>query len=75
MTLVDDFYNSDLISRMCPGRKDNRKFVNENGEKERRQLRYMNTTVREAHELFKEQYPDHKVGLSKENFKSFVPFM
>lgn len=60
---VKDFYCSDEISRCLPGKKDY-VSVRVDGERKHLQKRLLLSTCREAHILFKEQYPNLKIGIS-----------
>lgn len=62
--LVTQFYESDDISRQMPGKKD---FVSviKDGKRVHFQKYLMLSTLRESYELFKERYPDKKIGISK----------
>jgi len=62
--LVIDFYNNDENSRMLPGKKDY-VSVKINGKREHVQKRLVLCNLSELYALFKEKYPDAKVGLSK----------
>ncbi|XP_062562724.1 uncharacterized protein LOC134226151 isoform X2 [Armigeres subalbatus] len=55
LTVVRDFYNSDEISRACPGKRD---FVIENMAGE------LLCNLREIYSIFKEQYFTFKIGFS-----------
>jgi len=57
------FFNSDLVSRQLPGRKDYKTVCNATG-KSRVQKKLM-MTVTEAYKLFKMEHKDVKVGKSK----------
>lgn len=65
-TLVKDFYCSDEISRLMPGKKD---YVsmgkNSEGNPIHVQKRLILLNLREAYQLFKSNTPDVKVGFSK----------
>ena len=62
--LVSEFYESDEVSRMMPGKKD---FVSvKQGEKRVHvQKRLVLSNLKEAYLLFKEKFPDDKIGFSK----------
>ena len=64
------FYNSDLVSRQLPGRKDF-KTVRDTTGKCRVQKKLMMMTVMEAYKLFKMEHESVKVGKSK--FASLRP--
>ena len=61
---VKQFYSDDQISRTLPGKKD---YVNvrEDGLKVPKQKRLLLCNLREAYLLFKEKYPELKIGVSK----------
>lgn len=61
---VKDFYNSDDVSRVMPGRKD---FVamTVNGKKEHVQKRLVLMNLKECYELFKKTESAAKIGFSK----------
>ena len=59
---VENFYNRDDISRICPRKKDF-KAVKTPGGREFKQKRLLN--VKEEYELFKKEEPDLKIGHSK----------
>lgn len=62
--LIKDFYNSDDVSRMMPGKKD---FVTirSQGSKVQVQKRLILANISEIYQFFKEKYPTHRVGFSK----------
>lgn len=60
---VTTFFTRDDISRMCPGKKDCITIRTENG-KEKRQKRYLIMNMKEAHDLFSQDF-EHSVGFSK----------
>lgn len=62
--LVKDFYNSDDVSRMMPGRKDCVSIKNKEG-KTQVQKRLVLANVKEIYQLFKEKFPTIKIGFSK----------
>lgn len=62
--LVEGFYRSDEISRMCPGLRDFVTVTDQNG-KTAKQRRLILMNLREAYVLFKEQNQDVKIGFSK----------
>lgn len=62
--LVQAFYCGDENSRPCPG-KDDFATVMENGEKIQKQRRLLMCNLDEAFALFKEQYPEEKIGFTK----------
>ena len=64
ITLVQDFYELDEISRMMPGKKD---FVSirEGDHRVHVQKRLILGNLKEIYQQFKEKYPTVKVGFSK----------
>lgn len=62
--LVQDFYYDDGNSRACPGKHDC-VTVNINGERTQKQRRLLLFTLNEGYQLFKEKYPDVKIGFTK----------
>lgn len=62
--IILSFFNSDLVSRQLPGRKDFKTVRSPTG-KCRVQKKLMMMTVMEAYRLFKMEYEDVKVGKSK----------
>lgn len=63
-SLVKEFYNSDEVSRIMPGKKD---FVTirEKGSKNQIQKRLVLSNLSELYQLFKEKYPRNRLGFSK----------
>lgn len=61
---VKDFYNSDDISRMMPGKKDCVTIRNKDG-KIQVQKRLVLANLQEIYQLFKEKFPANKIGFSK----------
>lgn len=61
---VEKYYNSDLVSRQLPGRKDYVTTKTAAGKK-RVQKKVLMMTVMEAHKLFAQENPDIKIGKSK----------
>lgn len=59
------FYESDEISRVMAGKKDCISVKDENGEKTAVQKRLILSNLKEAYIIFKEKYPQMKVGFSK----------
>lgn len=61
---VEQFYESDEISRLLPGRKD---FVSvkTNGSRKSVQKRLILYNLKDVHELFKSQHPEIQIGLTK----------
>ena len=62
---VKRFYEQDDISRQAPGRKDCITIRNNDGSKEKTQIRHMVNSLNETYALFKKKYPLAKVGSSK----------
>lgn len=62
---VVTFYNSDDISRYTPGRRDYVLKANAESKRVPIQSRLVLMNLREAFELFKEDYPADKIGFSK----------
>lgn len=62
--LVKDFYHNEEVSRQLPGMYDT-VTVRVNGKKEKRMKKLLLLSLKEAHILFKEKYPEVKVGSSK----------
>lgn len=63
---VIEFYNSDVITRDTPGKRDYKMKTNENGERVRVQTKLVLMNLLEAYELYKLKYPDdNKIGFSK----------
>ena len=67
---VQNFYQQDYVSRMCPGKKDC-VTVRENGEAVKHQKRQLLLNISEAHQLFCTEHPDLQIGLTK--FGEFRP--
>lgn len=61
---VKQFYESDEISRQCPGKKEFVTVKTENG-KQQIQKKVMVMTIMEAFQLFKKERSDIKIGKSK----------
>lgn len=61
--LVCGFYESDEVSRMMPGRKD---FVSvkQGDQRVHVQKRLVLNNLKEAYQLFKDKFPDEKIGFS-----------
>lgn len=59
------FYESDEVSRIMPGKRDCISVKDENGSKTAVQKRLILCNLQEAYVLFKEKYPQMKVGFSK----------
>lgn len=70
ISIVDEFYQNDDNSRICPGKKD---FVSVkvNGVKEQKQKRLILCNLKELYVHFKNSYTGLKVGLSK--FRALRP--
>lgn len=64
IVLVKEFYENDEVSRQMPGKKD---FVSviKDGKRVHIQKHLILSTLRESYELFKERYPNQKIGISK----------
>jgi hypothetical protein len=62
---VNEFFYSDIISRALPGKNDYLTITNDDGEKEKIQKRFMQMSVHQAYEQFKETYPDVQISESK----------
>lgn len=69
---VKAFYEKGNISYQAPGRKDFVIIRNSKGIKTKVQKKYLCMTLGEAHEIFKEENPDIKIGRSK--FSELRPF-
>ena len=63
--LIVDCYESDEVSRMCPGKKDCVTIKKTDGTKEKMQKRLLLLNISEIYSLFKSENPDVKVGISK----------
>lgn len=63
-SLVQDFYMSDDISRVCAGKRDY-VSVDENNQKVLKQRRLVLMNLKEAYALFKQKYAAHKIGFTK----------
>ena len=61
---VAAFYESDEVSRLCPGRKDSMSVRLPSGEKGRKQKRLVLANLKELYSAFKETHPNYKVGFS-----------
>ena len=61
---VKVFFNSDEVSRMCPGARDYVVIRNELGEKEKVQKRLILGTLKEAYRQFKEDSNNPSIGFS-----------
>lgn len=68
--LVQDFYRDDDNSRACPGKNDY-VTIRSNNTKEQKQRRLLLFNLTEGYSLFKEKYPNAKVGIS--TFASLRP--
>lgn len=64
LSMIENFYESDDISRLCPGIKD---YVNINTDegKVQKQKRLILCNLKEAYQQFKEQNSNIKIGFSK----------
>lgn len=67
----EHYYEDSVVSRACPGIRDYILKSNVNGEKEKVQRRLVLMTLHEAYNLYKEKYPNDKIGFSK--FASLRP--
>lgn len=63
--LVTDFYIRDDVTRQAPGRKDAVTVRGADGIKSKLQVRHMMYSINETYQLFKEEYPNTKIGSSK----------
>lgn len=70
LKVVNDFFNRDDISRICPGKKDFLSVKTSEG-REFKQKRLLLLNMNEAYELFKKEEPGLKIGRSK--FASLRP--
>ncbi|XP_058820641.1 uncharacterized protein LOC131682872 [Topomyia yanbarensis] len=64
VTCVTNFYNSDDVSRVCAGKRDYLISNNEEG-KIYVQRRLVLCNLQEAYSIFKNTYPDIKIGFSR----------
>ena len=62
---VQSFYLRDDISRQAPGRKDVVTVHDGDGEKTKCQARHLTSSVAEVHALYREEFPQIKIGKSK----------
>jgi hypothetical protein len=62
---VEEYYLSDDISRVSPGKADFITIKQADGSKVTKQKRHMLMTLGEAHSLFKEDQPQFPIGKSK----------
>lgn len=62
---VSDFYNDPSIVFICPGMNDVMALWNENGQKEKKTKMYLQMFIKEAYYMYKQKYPDDKIGLTK----------
>lgn len=62
---VISFYENDEVSRAMPGIKDCVTITDQDGNKTKRSKRLILCNLKEAHSLFKEKFPNYKVGFSK----------
>lgn len=60
---VRDFFNSDEVSRACPGKRDYIVTTNDQG-KQAIQRRLVMCNLKEAYEIFKREHPAFKIGFS-----------
>ena len=68
---VAAFYESDEVSRMCPGTKDTVRVRLPSGKKGKMQKRLVLANLKELYSSFKETHPNSKVGFS--TFASLRP--
>lgn len=62
--LITNFYESDEVSRMCPGKKDCVSIKLPNGTRDKMQKRLLLSNISEIFSHFKLEHPDVKVGFS-----------
>ena len=62
---VQSFYQRDDISRQAPGRKDVVTVRDGDGRKTKCQARHLTSSVAEVHALYREEFPQIKIGKSK----------
>ena len=62
---VKNFYLSDDISRIMPGKKDFVSVLAADGKREHKQKRLLLCNLKEAYNEFKGRHPDMKIGFSK----------
>lgn len=67
---IQHFYCSDEVSRICPGKRDYKKVL-QNGQLEKVQRRLLLLNLNELYEQFKKEFPNDKVSFSK--FASLRP--
>lgn len=63
--LIKEFYRSERISYVLPGKSDSVSVRNENGEKKHVQIKLTLMNLNEAYEEFKETHPDVKIRFLK----------
>jgi len=68
---VKSFYESDEVSRICPGKKDYVTVRDENGVKVKKQKRLILGNLQEIYQLYKENGSNPRIGFSK--FASLRP--
>lgn len=68
--IVKNFYEDDDISRVCPGKRDYQ-LLSEDGVKVYKQRRLLLCNLQEAYSIFKQSFPEMKIGFSK--FASYRP--
>lgn len=61
---MKEFFLSTEISREVPYKRDVVRIKTQTGEKEMLQKHVMTMTMDEAHKLYKERNPGHKLGLT-----------
>ena len=69
--VITQYYTSDSISRVMPGKADVVTIRDANGTKMKLQKRHLFMTVGECYQMFKEEHPECTVGISK--FASLRP--
>ena len=69
--MVSGFYQRDDITRIAPGKRDTITVPGTNG-KEKLQKWHLFMHIKEAYALFKDEYPNVKIGVSK--FAMLRPF-
>ena len=62
---VKEFYKSEDISRVMPGKKDTVSVKDKDGVKKLEQKHLVLCNLKEAYHLFREKYPNDDIGFSK----------
>ena len=62
---VTDYYQRDDISHQAPGRKDVVTIYDENGEKQKVQVRHLTSSIIETYRLFRKDFENIEIGKSK----------